>query len=220
MGTVIVKAYTLLLMCGSSLACAAAADPIGASRHGPDGWIFGPPAEGYSMRHRAPQRQQDSVVVPLPRPRPYGPDTTGATQAQALSPAMPAPSTGPMPQPSPIAAPPQAAAPAPQPAPTPQPIPMSQSPLTPQISEPAPSAPPGYQPGALTPQISQPPPLGPPGYQPGPLVAPGPHNAAMPQPSLTPLGSSEQGAAPKPQPKSEPINDKGSALMPPVAPLD
>jgi len=103
-----VKAPTLLLMCGLSLASAAAADPFGAARPGPDGWLYGPPPEGYDAVLRrvphapVPQPRQDSAIIPLPRPRPYVPATTGVNQVEASDPTPPLPA--PLPQPMTMAA--------------------------------------------------------------------------------------------------------------------
>jgi hypothetical protein len=104
-------------MCGLSLAGAAAADPIGAPRHNPDGWIFGPPDEGYDVLRGVAHTARDTAVVPLPRPRPYVLETMGAIQFDALNPVTPAPPTAPMPQPTPLAAPGNASTPQPASAP-------------------------------------------------------------------------------------------------------
>jgi len=109
-----VKARTLLLMCGLSLAGAAAADPLGAPSHSSDGWIFGRPSEGYDLPRKAPPSQPDAAVIPrprkhaatipLPRPRPDVPETTDTIEVEAPSPPPPAP-TEPMPAPTLFAAP-------------------------------------------------------------------------------------------------------------------
>jgi hypothetical protein len=52
-GAVIVKARTLLLMCGLSLAGAPAAERI-PPLHGPDGWPVSPPDKGHDLRRRVP----------------------------------------------------------------------------------------------------------------------------------------------------------------------
>lgn len=89
------KARTLLLMLGLSLAGTAAADPIDAPHHGPYGWLFGAPPEGYDLLRRAPEaaapQPRQSGIVPLPRPRPYAPQTSGVTQVDALNPPIPSP---------------------------------------------------------------------------------------------------------------------------------
>jgi len=100
---VIVKASTLLLLCGLSLTGAAAADPFGAPPHGPDRWIFGPPGEGYALLRRVPRAAQNTAI-PLPRPRPYVWETMGAAALRALNRAAPAPATASIPQPPPLAA--------------------------------------------------------------------------------------------------------------------
>jgi hypothetical protein len=107
-----VKARALLLMCGLSLAGAAAADPLGAPRHSSDGWIFGPPAEGYNLpRGAAPdaaavaQPRKRNAVIPLPRPRPDVPETTEAIAVEPPGPPPPSPPAAPMPAPTLFAGP-------------------------------------------------------------------------------------------------------------------
>jgi hypothetical protein len=113
-GAVIVKARTLLLMCGLSLAGAPAAERI-APLHGPDGWPVSPPDKGHDLRRRVPHTAQDARVIPLPRPRPYVLEKTGAIRDYALNAVTAGPPAAPMAQAAPLAAP------GPQNASTPQP---------------------------------------------------------------------------------------------------
>lgn len=94
------KVRTLLLMCVLSLAGARAGERI-PPLNGPDGWPFGPP-EGHDLR-RVPHKV--APTIPLPRPRPYVLEMTGATRGDALNPITAVPPAAPLPQATPLAAP-------------------------------------------------------------------------------------------------------------------
>jgi len=96
-----VKARTLLLMCGLSLAGAVAADPLDGPRHNSDRWIFGPPSEGYDLQHKAPHTVPNAAIVPLPRPRPPLPQAMRAIEVATPTPATPEPPAVAVPQPTP-----------------------------------------------------------------------------------------------------------------------
>jgi hypothetical protein len=72
-----VKARTLLLMCSLSLAGAQAAERI-PLLYGPDGWPLGPPEKGHDLRRSVSRPAHDARVIPLPHPRPYVLEETGA----------------------------------------------------------------------------------------------------------------------------------------------
>ena len=108
------KARTLLLMCGLSLAGASVAPPI-PPLHGLDAWPFGPPEKGPDLRRGVPHKAQVAPVIPLPRPRPDVLENTGAIRSDALNPVTAVPPAAPMLQAIP------SAAPGPQNASTPQP---------------------------------------------------------------------------------------------------
>jgi hypothetical protein len=105
-GAVIVKARTLLLMCGVSLAGATAAQPI-PPLHGLDGWLLSAPDQGHDLRRRVPHKAQVAPVIPLPRPRPDVLEETGAMRGAALNPVTSVPPAAPMPKATPLAAPEQ-----------------------------------------------------------------------------------------------------------------
>ena len=94
------KARTLLLMCVLSLAGARAGERI-PPLNGPDGWPFGPP-DGHDLR-RVPHKV--APAIPLPRPRPYVPEMTGAIRGDALNPVRADPPAAPLPEVTPLAAP-------------------------------------------------------------------------------------------------------------------
>lgn len=98
------KARTLLLMCGLSLAGTAAAEPIDAPLHGQDGWLFRPSEKAHDLQRSVPHTARDSAITPLPRPRPHVLKTPGKIQDDALTPVAPMPPTAPIPQPPPSAA--------------------------------------------------------------------------------------------------------------------
>lgn len=90
------KARTLLLMCGLSLAGASAAQPL----YGLDAWPFSPLENGHDLRRSVPHK----AVIPLPRPRPDVLETTGAIRGDASNPVTAVPPTAPMPEATPLAA--------------------------------------------------------------------------------------------------------------------
>ena len=106
------KARTLLLMCGLSLAGASAAQPIPPLH---DAWPFSLLEKGDDLRRSVPHKAQAAPAIPLPRPRPDVLEKTGAIRGDALNPVAAVPPAAPMLQATP------SAAPEPQNASTPQP---------------------------------------------------------------------------------------------------
>jgi hypothetical protein len=116
-----------LLMCGLSLAGAAAAQPFhgvadrsdettsAPTRNRADGWPFSLSDRDHDLRPGATHKAQTAPVIPLPRPRPNVPETTAAIRGDALNPVTTVPPTAPTPRTPALAAPGPPSASTPQP---------------------------------------------------------------------------------------------------------
>lgn len=236
----LLKAWTLFLMFGLPLAGAAAADPIGAPRHGPDRWIFGAPDEGYDLRQKLSRKSAASATIPLPRPRPQLPEMTGAIQDEAPSPAAHSPPTASMPQPPPLGVP------------TPRPMPLAVlGPQNTSTHQPASAAVNATEQGRAQQNQRQTYTAETPKWATvvnglacdrfrkeadGAWVLIGdvfvrPMQFTLRDPKLSPTteeakqltercGAAAVRSEPEPKPRSEPVNPNGGAAMPPVAPLE